>query len=54
MLRTKAYSVSDKVWELRRLADTMNKTGNPYAVDIHALAVDLIEGLGLDKEEGNE
>ena len=54
MLRTKAYSVSDKVWELRRLADTMSKADNPYAVDIHALAVDLIEGLELDKEEGNE
>jgi hypothetical protein len=52
-MRTKPYSVPDKVWELRRLADTMNKANNPYAIDVHALAVDLIEGLNLDKEENN-
>lgn len=53
MLRTRPESVRDKVWELRRLADTMARAGNPYAIDIHALAVDLIEGLELDKEENN-
>lgn len=51
MIRTRPDSVPDKVWELRRLADTMSKAGNPYAIDVHALAVDLIEGLNLDKEE---
>ena len=49
-MRTKAYSVEDKVWELRKLADTMAKAGNPYAIDIHAIAVDLIEGLVLDRK----
>lgn len=53
-MRTKAYSVEDKVWELRKLADTMAKAGNPYAIDIHAIAVDLIEGLDLDREGSNE
>ena len=52
-MRTRPDSVPDKVWELRKLADTMRKSGNPYANDIHALAVDLIEGLGLDREEAN-
>ena len=53
-MRTKAYSVEDKVWELRKLADIMAKAGNPYAIDIHALAVDLIEGLDLDRKGNNE
>jgi hypothetical protein len=50
MLRTMPHSVEDKVRELRKLADTMAEKGNPYAVDVHALAVDLIEGLNLDKK----
>ena len=54
MSRTMAYSVEDKVWELRKLADTMAKAGNPYAIDIHAIAVDLIEGLDLDRKGNNE
>lgn len=53
-MRTRPDSVSDKVWELRELADTMSKSGNPYAIDVHALAVDLIEGLNLDKEKRND
>jgi hypothetical protein len=51
MPRTMPYSVEDKVWELRKLADTMAQQDNPYAIEIHALAVDLIEGLNLDKKE---
>ena len=50
MYRTQPYSVPDKVWELRELADTMSKAKSPFAIDVHALAVDLIEGLNLDKE----
>ena len=53
MFRTMAYSVEDKVWELRKLADTMAKAGNPYAIDIHAIAVDLIERLDLDRKGNN-
>jgi hypothetical protein len=51
MPRTMPYSVEDKVWELRKLADTMAEQDNPYAIEIHALAVDLIEGLNLDREK---
>jgi hypothetical protein len=50
MPRTMPYSVEDKVFELRKLADTMAQQDNPYAIEIHALAVDLIEGLNLDKK----
>lgn len=49
-MRTRPDSVPDKVWELRNLADTMSKAGDPYAIDVHALAVDLIEGLNLDRD----
>ena len=53
MLRTRPESVADKVKELRDLADKMMRQGAPYCVDIHALAVDISEGLNLE-EEGNE
>ncbi len=52
MLRTRPESVADKVKELRDLADKMMRQGAPYCVDIHALAVDISEGLNLE-EEGN-
>jgi len=53
MLRTRPESVADKVKELRDLADKMMRQGAPYCVDIHALAVDISEGLNLE-EEGND
>ena len=53
MLRTRPESVADKVKELRDLADKMMRQGAPYCVDIHALAVDISEGLNLE-EESNE
>ena len=50
MLRTRPESVADKVKELRDLADKMMRQGAPYCVDIHALAVDISEGLNLEEE----
>ena len=50
MLRTRPESVADKVKELRDLADKMMRQGAPYCVDIHALAVDISEGLNLEGE----
>ena len=54
MLRTKPYSIPDKVSELRRLANKMMREGSDYAIEVHALAVDITEGLNLDKGEGND
>ena len=50
MLRTRPESVADKVKELRSIADKMMRQGAPYCVDIHALAVDISEGLNLEGE----
>ena len=50
MLRTKPYSIPDKVAELRELANKMMRENSDYALDIHALAIDITEGLNLDKE----
>jgi ppGpp synthetase/RelA/SpoT-type nucleotidyltranferase len=50
MLRTRPESVADKVKELRDLADKMMRQGAPYCVDIHALSVDISEGLNLEEE----
>jgi hypothetical protein len=53
MLRTRPESVADKVRELRDIAEKMMKQDAPYCLDIHALAVDISEGLNL-KEEASE
>jgi hypothetical protein len=50
MLRTRPESMADKVKELRSIADKMMRQGAPYCVDIHALAVDISEGLNLEGE----
>ena len=49
MLRTRPESVADKVKELRSIANKMMRQGAPYCVDIHALAVDISEGLNLEE-----
>jgi hypothetical protein len=49
-LRTRPESVADKVKELRDIADKMMRQNAPYCVDIHALAVDISEGLNLEEE----
>ena len=51
-MRTKAYALSDKVSELLKMSDEMMRRDLPYAVEIRALAVDITEALGLDKEQG--
>lgn len=53
MFRTMPHSVEDKVRELRNLANIMAKNNNPYAIDVHAIAVDLAEGLNLRQENNN-
>ena len=42
-------SVADKVKELRSIADKMMKQNALYCLDIHALAVDISEGLNLEE-----
>jgi hypothetical protein len=49
MLRTRPESVADKVKELRSIADKMMKQNALYCLDIHALAVDISEGLNLEE-----
>jgi hypothetical protein len=50
-LRALPDTVTDNVLALRALADEMARSGNEYALEVHALAVDLIEGLNIDREE---
>jgi len=50
MLRTRPESVADKVKELRSIADKMMRQNALYCLDIHALAVDISEGLNLEGE----
>jgi hypothetical protein len=47
---TKPESVADKVLELREVAEKMMRQDTPYCLEIHALAVDIIEGLNLKEE----
>ena len=49
-MRATLETVPDKVRELRKLADVMSREGNPYAIEVHALAVDLLEGLNIERE----
>ena len=53
-MRALPDTVSDNVRALRRLADKMSNDGSRWAVEVHALAIDLIEGLNLDKEDKND
>ena len=50
MLRTRPESVADKVRELRDIAEKMMRQDAPYCLDVHALAVDISEGLNLEEE----
>ncbi len=47
---TKPESVADKVLELREVAEKMMRQDTPYCLEIHALAVDITEGLNLKEE----
>jgi len=50
MLRTRPESVANKMRELRDIADKMMRQDAPYCLDVHALAVDIMEGLNLEEE----
>lgn len=51
MMRALPDTVAGNVQRLRELADEMSNAGSGWAIEIHALAIDLAEGLNLDKEE---
>jgi hypothetical protein len=45
-MRAKPDTVTENVANLRQLADRMNAQGCEWAIEVHALAVDLAEALG--------
>lgn len=53
-MRALPDTVADNVRALRELADKMSNDRSRWATEIHALAIDLAEGLNLDKEEDND